>query len=88
MTKSIREEIGQAIDHNLLITDNWDTDKEAMVEDIANLFRTWVLECVGEDERSLHRKPRLQEDFEANAFANGYNQAKQEIRKKIEEATE
>lgn len=63
-------------------------------DDLVNLFRSWALDIVGEDDEVMYEEidtgvgvERLEYNSSHNDRVRGYNGAKQEIRKKIEEAT-
>ena len=64
-------------------------------DDLLNLFRSWALECVGEDDEVMYEEidtgagvDRLEYNCSHNDRVRGYNQAKLEVRKKIEEELE
>lgn len=73
--RDLNEEI-----HNILFSDK---DDNVKFYDFVRLFRTWALECVGEDDELDETRT----DERLGDYANkvGRNQAKQEIRKRIEE---
>ena len=71
--------------------------RELKTNQIINLFRSWALGCVGEEEEDIHHDPLCHpytldgREYECSCgnavLTKGRNQAKQEIRKKIREET-
>ena len=82
MTKNIRKEILFELSSVAYFPSDW------QVDNLINLFRSWALGCVGEDAPGGNVMMTKESQIHAIGYDKGYNQAKQEIRKKIEEVGE